>query len=73
MASPTDSVFEDYDTPGVYDRCREFAERPIARNFVLEFNSDRARIALNLDQDRIERLIKYDDSLRCSWRPVRWM
>jgi len=71
--SPTDSLFEDFDNAGVYDKVRVWLESPNARNFVVEFGHDEAKIACDLDSATFDRLINHDDPPKSADRPVRWM
>jgi hypothetical protein len=71
--SATDTIFEDYDDAEVYARIEESLLSDQARNFVVEFGQDEAKIAFNLGPTKFERLVKLDDPPRPASRPVRWM
>lgn len=65
--------FENFDEPAVYQSAQERLLDPQARNFILEFGADKAKIGFNLDTDTFERRIKYHDPQRGADTPVRWM
>lgn len=71
--SQADGFFEDYDDVDVYGEIQGWLESPNARNFVVEFGHNEAKIACDLDSAKFERLIKHDDPPKSADRPVRWM
>jgi hypothetical protein len=71
--SQTDSLFEDYDDARVYGKVRDWLLSPNARNFVVEFGHNEAKIACDLDSAKFDRLINHDDPPKSVDRPVRWM
>ena len=73
MLPQTNSFFEDYDDTAVYDKIQGWLQNPQARNFVVEFGQNEAKIAYDLDSAEFERLIKQDDPPKSADRPVRWM
>ena len=66
-------IFENFDDPAVYRRAQEELLDPLARNFVVEFGADEAKIAFDVDPATFERRIKYHDPPRAVGTPVRWM
>lgn len=71
--SQTDSFFEDYDDADVYGKVQGWLQSPNARNFVVEFGQNEAKIARDLDSAKFEQLIKHEDPPKSATRPVRWM
>jgi hypothetical protein len=69
----TIGLFENFDEPAVYQSAQERLLDPQARNFIVEFGADEAKIGFNLDSATFERRIKYDDPPRAEETPVRWM
>jgi hypothetical protein len=69
----TESFFEDYDDADVYRDVQGWLQSPKARNFVVEFGQNEAKIARDLDSNQFERLIKLEERQKSSDRPVRWM
>jgi hypothetical protein len=71
--SATNSIFEDFDDPNVYNKVEGLLLSERARNFVVEFGAHEAKIAFNLPATKFERLVKQNDPPRSADRPVRWM
>jgi hypothetical protein len=71
--SQTDGLFEDYDNEVVYDKVRRWLQNPQARNFVVEFGRNAAKIACDLDSAQFKGLIEQDETTKSPDRPVRWM
>lgn len=69
----TDGFFEDYDDADVYKNIQGWLQSPQARNFVVEFGRNEAKIACDLDSAKFERYIKQDEPPKSADRPVRWM
>jgi len=65
--------FRDYDDPKVYEEIQAGLLDPTARNFVVEFGQNQARIALNVDCDTFKELLEDSSLPRSNDRPVRWM
>lgn len=71
--SATESFFKNYDDANVYAEVEDLLLSDQARNFVIEFGPDEAKIALNLGHTKFESLVKHGEPPRPASRPVRWM
>jgi hypothetical protein len=69
----TDGLFKDYDHADIYRDVQGWLQSPKARNFVVEFGQNEAKIARDLDSTQFERLINHDQPQKSLDRPVRWM
>lgn len=72
MATEKVELFGDYDQQNIYDNAQQDTLDPNARNFVVEFGRNKARIGSNLDHVDFELLFEEKDANRAE-RPVRWM
>jgi hypothetical protein len=71
--SQADCFFEDYDEAKIYGKVQDWLLSPQARNFVVEFGQNEAKIACDLDSAKFEKLISHDCPPKSPDRPVRWM
>jgi hypothetical protein len=62
--------FSNFDEPDVYSESLERNLRDAARNFIVEFGPDEARIAFNVSTEGVSKLLVEKRSLKL---PVRWM
>ncbi|KAG4221577.1 hypothetical protein PC116_g29947 [Phytophthora cactorum] len=66
-------VFEDFDLEEVFKSAEQHVRDEKSRNFVVEFGSERARIAFNFDiHDAKELLLDQDPDKKKDY-PIRWM
>ncbi|KAI8957465.1 hypothetical protein F5Y11DRAFT_339650 [Daldinia sp. FL1419] len=67
------SVFHDFDLEQVFKNAEEHVRDPSSKNFVVEFGSERARIAFDFDIDDAKKLLLDQDPDEKREYPIRWI
>lgn len=67
------SVFHDFDLEHVFKKAEQHVRNEESKNFVVEFGSERARIAFDFDIDDARKLLLDQDPDEKKEYPIRWM
>ncbi|KAI1650530.1 uncharacterized protein F4817DRAFT_263654 [Daldinia loculata] len=67
------SVFHDFDLEHVFKKAEQHVRNEESKNFVVEFGSERARIAFDFDIDDARKLLLDQDPDEKKEYPIRWI